>query len=158
MLLSVFVLQELEPVGSHLYQVLQVAIDLVDLCLDACHQLVGFVLVEFQDALHLDLQQFEDIVLGDLTHQAGVVGCQSLVDMLADSIHVGCVLELLVFVDTLFDEDFLQGIEMILVQQLILANLELLSDEILGTIDRVTEHIGDGQELRLLVADHTTVG
>lgn len=41
-----------------------------------------------------------------------VIRSQSLVDMLADGIHIGCLLEFLVLIDTLLNEDFLQGVEM----------------------------------------------
>ena len=63
MVLAVFVLQELEPVGGDLGEVCQVAVYFLDLCLQTGHELVGLVLVELQDALHLDFQQFQDIVL-----------------------------------------------------------------------------------------------
>ena len=81
---------------------------LLHLGADACHQFVGLVLVELQDACHLDLHQLEDIVLRHLAYEGGVVGCQSLVDVLAGGIHRGRLLELLVLIDALFDEDLLQ--------------------------------------------------
>ena len=57
MVFAVFVLEELEPVGRHLREVGEVAFYLLDLRLQTCHELVGLLLVELQDALHLDLEQ-----------------------------------------------------------------------------------------------------
>ena len=104
MVLAVLVFQELEPLGRHLYEVGQVAVYLINLCLDAGHQLVSLVLVEFQDALHLDFQQLQDVVLGDLTHHLRIERCQSFVDMFADAVNVGCLLELLILIDAFLDE------------------------------------------------------
>ena len=108
MILAVFVLEELEPVGRHLHEVRQIAVYILNLCLQACHQLFCLVFVEFQDALHLDFQQFEDVILGHFTDQGGVVGRQSLVDMLADGVDGGRLFEFLILIDAFFDEDLLQ--------------------------------------------------
>ena len=111
MVLTILILQELEPVGSYLYQVGQVAVDLLDLCLQTRHELVGLVLIEFQDALHLDFEQFQDIVLSYLADKLWVIRCESLVDMFANGIYVRCLFKFLVFIDTLLDEDTLQTLE-----------------------------------------------
>ena len=107
MVLAVLVLEELEPVGCHLHEVCQVAVYLLDLSLQTGHEFISLFLVKLQDALHLDFQQSEDIVLGNLTDQGGVVGRQALVDMLADLVHVGRLLEFLILIDALLDEDLL---------------------------------------------------
>ena len=108
MVLAVLVLEELEPVGGHLYQISQVTVYLLYLGLDARHQLVGFVLVELEDALHLDFQQTQDVVLGDLANHLRIEWCQPFVNMFADGVDVGSLLELFVLVDALLDEYFLQ--------------------------------------------------
>ena len=108
MVLAVLVLEELEPGGRLLREVSQLVVYLLYLGLDAGHQLVGLVLVELQDALHLNLQQLQYVVLRHLAYQGGVVGRQPFVDMLADGIDVGCLLKLLVLIDALLDEDALQ--------------------------------------------------
>ena len=64
-------------------------------------------LVELQDALHLDFQQFQDVVLRHLTNHTGVVGRQAFVDMLANLVDVGRLLKLTVLIDALFNEDLL---------------------------------------------------
>ena len=157
-LLAVLVLKELEPTGRHFDEVRQVAIDLIYLCFQASHQFVGLVLIELQDALHLDFQQFEYVVLRHLTDHLGVVGRQALVDMLADGIDRWSLFEFLVFIDALLDEDLLQRLEMQLLQEFTLADLEFLTDQVLRTVCRVTQHIADSQELRLIVLDHAAVG
>ena len=156
--LAVFILEELEPVGRHLRQVRQVALYLLDLCLQSRHELVGLVLVELQDALHLDLEQLQDIVLRHLTHEGGVVGRQSFVNMFADLVDVGCLLEFLVLIDAFLDKDFLQRLEVELFEQFVLADLEFLTDEVLRAVCRVAQHVADGEELWLVVLDDATVG
>ena len=130
---------------------------LVYLRLDASHQLICLVLVEFQDALHLDLQQFEDILFGDLTDHLRIIRCQSLVDMFTDGIDSRCLFEFLILIDTLLDEDFLQGIEMQLLQEFILSDLQFLSDEAFGTIHPMAQHVGYSQELWLVIFDDAAV-
>ena len=156
--LAVFVLEELEPRGRHLDEVCQVAVYLVDLGLDACHQFVGLVLVELQDSLHLDFQQSQDVVLRHLADECGVVGRQPLVDMFANGVDIRCLFELLVLIDTLLDEYLLQRAEMQLLLQFALANLQFLADEVFRAVYRVSQHVADGQELRLMVADDAAVG
>ena len=158
MVLAVLVLEELEPVGRHLHQVGQVAVYLLYLGLDAGHQFVGLVLVELEDALHLDFQQPEDVVLGDLAHHLGIERRQSLVDMFADGVDVRRLLELLVLVDALLDEYLLQRGEVQLLQQFALADLQFLADEVLGAVNGVAQHVADGQELWLVVLDDAAVG
>ena len=107
-LCTILVFDVLEPVGCHLHHVVQVAVDACNLVVDAGNELVGFVFVEFQDALHLDFQQSQNIIFSHLAHHLRIVGRQSLVDMLTNSIHVGRLFEFLVLINALLDEDFLQ--------------------------------------------------
>ena len=107
MIFAILVLEELEPLSCHLYQVGQITIYLVNLRTYASHQFFCLVLVELQDTLHLDFEQFQDVVLRDLAYHLRIERCQSLVDMLADAVDVRCLFELLVLIDTLLDEDFL---------------------------------------------------
>ena len=136
--LAVFVLEELEPVGGHLGKVRQVAVDLLDLRLQTRHQLVGLVLVEFQDALHLDFQQLQDVVLRYLAHQRGVVGRQAVVDMFADGIDGGRLFKFLILIDPLLDKDLFKRLEVELFQKFVLADLEFLTDEVLCAIHAMT--------------------
>ena len=99
MIFAILILEELEPAGRHLCEVSQVAVYLFNFCLDAGHQLVGFVLVELQDALHLNLQQTQYIVLCHLSYEGGVVGRQTLINMFTDTVDVGSLFEFLIFVN-----------------------------------------------------------
>ena len=157
-LLAVLLLQEQEPLRRHLHKVGQVALYLLYLGTDAGHQLVGLVFVELQNALHLDFQKAQYVVLGHLAHHLRVVGCQALVDVLADGVNVGSLLELLVLVDALLYEYLFQRLEVQLLQQFVLSYLQLLADEVLGALYTVAQHVADGQELRLVVLDDTAVG
>ena len=78
--------------------------------------------------------------------------------MFANGINIGCLFEFLVFIDAFLDEDTLQTLEVQLFLQLSLADLQFLTDEVLGAVDRVAQHIAHGEELRLVILDDTTVG
>ena len=133
--MPIFVAQELEPVGCHLHHICQVAVDLLNLCLDTRHEFVGLVLIKLQYALHLYFEEFEDIILGHLAHELGIIGSEPLVDMLAHGIHVGGLLKLAVLVYPLLDEYLFERGEMILFEQFGLAYLKFLAQEVLGVID-----------------------
>ena len=158
MVFAILILEELEPAGRHLCEVSQVAVYLFNFCLDAGHQLVGLVLVELQDALHLNLQQTQYIVLCHLSYEGGVVGCQALINMFTDTVDVGSLFEFLIFVNAFLDEYLLQRLEMILLEQFVLADFQLLTDEVFRTIDRVSQYVADGEELRFVVLDDAAVG
>ena len=106
--LAVLVLQHLEPVDGIVHDVCQLEVDFFDFLLDAGDVLVGLVLVELQDALHLDFQQTEDVLLGHFAHKLRIVWSEAVVDVCAGSIHVVRLFELLVLIDAFFDEDFFQ--------------------------------------------------
>ena len=104
MILTIFLFKELKPIGGDLYKVVEVAVNLFDFLLDACHEFVGFILVELKDSLHLNLKQLENIILGYLTNQLWIVGSEAFVNMFAYRIDIGCLFEFAVFIDALFDE------------------------------------------------------
>ena len=111
MLCSVFVFQVLEPLHGYLYHVRQLLVNILDLRFQASNELVGLVFIEFQDALHLDLHQSEDILFGYLTDHLRVVRGESLIHIFTGSIHIGSILEGLAFIDPFFDEDLFQRTE-----------------------------------------------
>ena len=78
--------------------------------------------------------------------------------MFADGVDVGRLLELLVLVDALLDENFLQRREVQLFQQLALADFQFLAYQVLCAVHRVAQHVADGEELRLVVLDDAAVG
>ena len=59
-------------------------------------------------ACHLDFHQAQDVILGHFAHHLGVERGEPLVDVGTGGVHVFGLLEAAVFVDALFDEDFLQ--------------------------------------------------
>ena len=134
MLMSILVAQELKPIRCHLHHVCQVAVNLLYLSLDAGREFVGLVLIKLQYALHLDFKEFEDVVLGHLAHKLGVIGSESLVDMLAHCIHVGSLFKLAVFINAFLDKYLFERSKMILFEQFGLAYLEFLTQQVLGVI------------------------
>ena len=77
--------------------------------------------------------------------------------MFANGIHIRCLLEFLVLINTFLDEDALQRLEVQLFLQLAFADFQFLTNEILGAVDRVAQHIADGEKLRLVALDNTAV-
>ena len=119
---------------------------------------VGFVFIELQDALHLDFEQLKNVVFCYLTNQARIVRRQALIDMFAHLVDIRRFLEFLVFINTLFDEDALQRLEVQLLKQLAFTNLQLLTNQVLCAISRVSQNVAHGEELGLVVLDDAAVG
>ena len=62
MILAVLLAQKLEPVYRHVGHVRKVVLYLSQLSLDARYQLVSLILIIFKYALHLYLEQAQDVV------------------------------------------------------------------------------------------------
>ena len=105
---TIFLLDIGEPVDGDRVHVAQVVVDALYLGIDLLDNLVGLVFVELQDALHLDLEQTQDVVAGNLAHKVFLEGFEALVNMFDDGIERLGVLEFLVFVDSFLNEDALQ--------------------------------------------------
>ena len=86
----------------------QVTFDLGYLLLDTGYQLVGLVFVEFQDALHLDFHQLQDVVTGHFPDELWLEGRQLLVHEADGLVHVFGRFEAFFLVDALLYEDALQ--------------------------------------------------
>ena len=78
--------------------------------------------------------------------------------MFANGIDIGCLFEFLVFINALLDEDALERLEMQLFEQLPLTDFQLLTNQVLGAVDRVAQYIAHGEELRLVILDDAAVG
>ena len=78
------------------------------LLLHLCNQFIAFLGVELQDASHLDLHQFQDIIAGHLPHQSWLKGFQTMIDMSHCLIHILGILKLGILIDPLFDEDLFE--------------------------------------------------
>ena len=104
MVVSIFVDQELEPFHGDIRHVRQVVLDAFKFLFDARHQLVGFVFAEFQDALHLDFHESQNVLAYHWADEIGLERFESLVDIHHGSIHILGIFKPLVFIDALFDE------------------------------------------------------
>ena len=157
MLVSVFLLQVLEPLGCYLYKVCQIAGDVFQFLFDFGNQFVGLVLIELKDALHLDFQQTEQVVTYDLPHKVLLERFQSLIDILEGSIGVLCILEWFTFIDAFLDEYLFQRTEVQLLQEFVATDFQLTLDQALGVIDRTAQHIAHRKELRQMLVDNAAV-
>ena len=137
---------------------ISVIVNLFYLLLDTQDEVVGLVLVEFEDALHLDFHEAEDVVLGHLADKLGIIGGETLIDILAGGIHIRCVLKGFSLVDALLDEDFLQRGKMELFEQFALAYLQFLPQQVFGVVCGVAQQVADSEELRPFVDDDAAVG
>ena len=81
MVFSVLVTDEFEPMDGHVRHVSQVVVNALDVGFRASDEVVGFVFVELQDAVHLDFQQSQDVVAGHFTDKVGLEWLQSVVYM-----------------------------------------------------------------------------
>ena len=136
----------------------QVVVDAFHLGLDLGHELVGLVLVVFQDALHLDLEQAQVVVVGDGAHQLLLEGLEALVEELEHRLLVGRLLERLLLIHALLDEDALERGEEELFHELVAAYLQFAAQQSHGVVDAVAQHLADGEKLWLAVFDDAAVG
>ena len=155
---GIFLLQLHKPVGGHVHHVVQLVLDVGNLFLDAGDELVGLVLAEFQDALHLDFHQSQDVVLSHFAYHLRVEGRQPFVDIFASCVHRGGILEGLAFVDALLNENLFQRAEVQLFQQFVAAYLQFLAQQVHRVVHVVAQHIADGEEFRRVVFDDAAVG
>ena len=109
--LAILVLQHLVPVYGVAHDVSQLEVYFLDFFLDAGNVFLGLILVELQDAGHLDFHEAEDIFLSYLAHELRIVRSQAVVDVCTSGIHVLGLFEFLVLVDTFFDENLFQRSE-----------------------------------------------
>ena len=105
---TIFLLDEAEPVAGDFHHVVQFGIDAGHLLADAGDMLFRLVIVELEDAGHLDFHQPQDVVAGDLAHEILFEGGEPAVHMVDGCFHVLGVLKLLVLVDAFLDEDAFQ--------------------------------------------------
>ena len=136
----------------------QLEVDFLDVFLDAGNVLVRLVLVELQDAGHLDFHEAEDVFLRHFTHEHRIERSQAFVDVFASGIHALGLFEFLVLVDAFFDEDFFERGEVQAFEQFSPTDFKLLAEESEGIVCRLPEYIANGEEMRLLLVDDTTVG
>ena len=158
MVLAVFVFYEIEPPYGDVGHVGEVVVYACYLVLYLHYQLVGLVLVELQDALHLYLHELQYVVAGHLAHKILLERFQTLVHMSHGGVHVGRILEALVLVDALLDEYAFERGEEQLFEKLAAPYLEFLAQQAHGAVNRVAQHVAHGEEARLVVLYHAAVG
>lgn len=93
MVLAVLLLEKLEPLYRHTRHLAEVLVDTGNLVLDTRDELFVLVLVELCDALHLDFQQSQDVLLAHLANHRGVERSETLVDICAELVGISGVLE-----------------------------------------------------------------
>ena len=101
---SVFLLDMLKPGGCDFSQVCQVAVYGGNILLHLDNGFLGLVLVEAQDAGHLDVEQMQDIILSHLADKLGIERSQTLVNPFAGLIVALRLLEFLILIDALLNE------------------------------------------------------
>ena len=157
-ILSVFLLDTCIPVDGIFSNMSQMIVYFFDIRFQLGNKLVCLILVELQDTRHLYLHKLEDIFLSHFAYKLRIERCQPFVDMFACGIHVLSLFELLVLVDTLFDEDFLQRSEMQGLQRFVALDVQFLTKQRKCIVYRLTEYRTDRKEMRLLVVDDAAVG
>ena len=136
-------------------------------------EIIRLILIIFKNTLHLDFEQFENVIPGDfamesiLYHSLAIhLGSKELVlerfQFGVDECHylilTLTLLKLALLVDALLDENALQRGEEELFFQFALANHEFLAEQSHRAIYAMLEHIADGEELWLVVLDDAAVG
>ena len=134
------------------------AVNLFDVGFHAGDGFFGLVGVELEDARHLDFHQPQDVVLGHLAYEGGVVGRQAQVDVLAGGVHVRGLFELAVLVDALFDEYFFERGEVQAFHDFATAYLEFAAKQGQGVVYGLAQHVAHGEEVGLLSVDDAAVG
>ena len=154
---TVFIFQMLVPVDGHFDHPCQLVVDNVDMVFQRLDVGVGAVGVEFKDALHLDFKKFQDVVACHVAHKRWLERLQTLVDVCHSLVDAFALLILLVLIDALLDEYFLErGVEQAFTQ-LSALNLELALQQVLGGVHTVAQHVAHRQEMRLAVGNHAAV-
>ena len=151
MVFAIFVFDELEPTYRYFSHVVEIVFDIFNLGKYLCNEFVGFVFVEFKNTLHFDFHQSEDIIARDFTNESGLERLQPTVDMCNGSIHILGFLELLVLIDTLFNEDFFQRSEEKLFVQFLHTDEQFLTEQAHRAVDTMAQHVADGEEAGLVV-------
>ena len=155
---AVFFLDLRKPFDGDIGHMGEIVDDALDFLLDVGHQLVGLVLVELQNALHLDFQEPQNVVAGHFANQVFLERFQTSIDVRHGSVERFGLLEFLVFIDAFLDENALQRREEILLFEFTFANFEFPTQQVHRRIGIVAKHVGNRQELRFSAVDDATVG
>ncbi len=158
MLLAIGLLEMLKPSDCHIGHMSQIMLNAFDVGFHLCHELVGLILIIFKDTLHLDLQEAQIVVVTNLTDELRLPWGELRVEELQHGFLVRSLLKIFLLVHPFFDEDPFQGSEEELFLQFALTDLQLLAQQSHRAVRGVLQHLGDGEELRFVILDDTTVG
>ena len=158
MVLAILLLEHLKPLRRDACHLAQVLLDAGYLGPYLGDQFLVFVLRELGDALHLDLQQAQQVLAPYCAHEARVERLQSLVDVGDELVRVLGVLERLALIDALLDEDLLQRGKEELLLQLVAPDLQFLAQQFLGVVHVAAQYVADGEKLWFLPVDDAAVG
>ena len=158
MCLTIFLLDETEPLACHLHHIGQFLVYLLHFRFHASNVLLSLILVELQDTGHLDFHQPQDIITCHLSDQFGIPGLQSAAHPFHSGIHILGILKLTVLIDTLLYENLFQRGEEQTLQQFASAYEPFLPQKFQSGVHVAAKHIAHGQELRLPVIYDTAVG
>ena len=110
MVTSVLFFQVCEPFDCDTYHLAEVLVNLGNLCLNLLNQFVSLILIELQNALHLDFQKADDVLTCYLTDKRLLVRFEFGVDEGNDFINILSCLKLTLFVDAVLNEDTFQRV------------------------------------------------
>ena len=173
MVLSVFPLEIFKPVDGYIGHVSQVVLNLSKFSLNLHQQFVCLILIIFKDSLHLDFQEFKNVLAGNfpmegiLYHTLTVYfGSKEFVlewfefriDEGNNLILTLTLLKLSLLVDAFLNENPFERREEELFLQFTLSDHQLLAQQSHCAVYAVAQHIADGEEYRLVVFDDTAVG
>ena len=120
--------------------------------------LVAFVGVEFQNTAHLDFEKPHDIVVGNLAEEIFYILFEPAPDMGDSLLAVLGLFVAFFLVDAFFNENALEGGEMELLAHLAELDFEFGVEYGAGALHAVAKHVGDTEEMRLVVGNHAAVG
>ena len=147
-----------EPVDGHLGHGGEFAFEIGDPLVVERYLAVCFIGVEFQYALHAYLQKPFEIVVCQLPHQLTHERLEPFIQMRQHRLQILPLLKLAVLVDTLLYKDPFERCKIQLFLDLIELYLQLAAQKFARAVGAVAQKLAHGEEMGLVVADHTAVG
>ena len=173
MVLSVFPLEIFKPVDGYIGHVSQVVLNLSKFGLNLHQQFVCLILIIFKDSLHLDFQEFKNVLAGNFPMEGIFYHTLTIyfgskefvlewfefrIDEGNNLILTLTLLKLSLLVDAFLNENPFERREEELFLQFTLSDHQLLAQQSHCAVYAVAQHIADGEEYRLVVFDDTAVG
>ena len=131
---SVFLFKHLEPRDRVIGEMVEVLDAGFDLLLQILHQFVRFLGVELGDTDHSDLEQFLDILGPYFANELRFEGREGIINKGYQFLLVRSVLIPLLLIDTVLDEDFLEGSIEVFLFEFAFLNLEFPFEQGFGIL------------------------